>query len=76
MGAPVAWVLNLDADFELANRGPWEAPRALKELLDEVSKGAEHLLGPDDFLVHSLEGSISSKNTTVLDNVFHKRMRH
>ena len=51
MEAPVAWVLNLDADFELANRGPWEAPRALKELLDEVSKGAEHLLGPDDFLV-------------------------
>lgn len=51
MAAPVAWVLNLDADFELANRGPWEPPRALKEVLREVSKEAERLLAPGDILV-------------------------
>ena len=34
MAATVAWVLNLDADFELANCGPWEPSQALKEVLE------------------------------------------
>lgn len=51
MAVPVAWVLNLDADFELANRGPWEPSNALSEVLEEVSKEAEHLLAPGDLLV-------------------------
>ena len=51
MGAPVAWVLNLDADFELANRGPWEPPSALTELIEQISKHAERLMEPGDLLV-------------------------
>ena len=51
MGAPVAWVLNLDADFELANRGPWEPPSALTELIEQISKHAERLMEPGDILV-------------------------
>ena len=51
MAAPVAWVLNLDADFELASRGSWEPSQALKEVLEAVSKEAERLLAPGDILV-------------------------
>ena len=51
MAAPVAWVLNLDADFELANRGAWEPSSSLKEVLAQVSRQAERLLAPGDILV-------------------------
>jgi len=51
VGAPVAWVLNLDADFELASPGPWEPPAALAELLGKISKHAERLLEHGDLLV-------------------------
>ena len=62
MAAPVAWVLNLDADFELAKRGPWEPSDALKEVLLRVSKGAERLLAPGDILVE--EGTQVPPGTT------------
>ena len=51
MAAAVAWVLNLDADFELGNVGAWSPPRDLIERVELVSKHAEHLLGPDDVLI-------------------------
>ena len=62
MAAPVAWVLNLDADFELAKRGPWEPSASLKEVLEKVSKGAERLLAPGDILVE--EGTQVPPGTT------------
>jgi len=51
VGAPVAWVLNLDADFELASPGPWVPPSALTDLLEVISERAERLLEAGDFLV-------------------------
>jgi hypothetical protein len=52
----------LDADFELANCGPWEPSQALKEVLETVSKEAERLLAPGDILV---EGDIQVPPGTV-----------
>jgi len=51
VAAPIAWLLNLDADFELGSRGAWSPSRDLIERLALVSKGAERLLAPEDLLI-------------------------
>jgi hypothetical protein len=48
-----AWVLNLDAELELAEPAYSPRPRVLAQL-EEHGKGSQKLLGPDDVL---LEGS-------------------
>jgi hypothetical protein len=47
----VAWILNLEADFELAVHGAWSPPRELMKQVELVSKQAEHLLSPGDVLL-------------------------
>ena len=56
MGAPVAWVLNLDADFELANRGPWEPPSALTELIEQISQTTSHEAGLATNVARHIDG--------------------
>lgn len=51
MAAAVAWVLNLDADFELGSSGSWEVPKAMAEVLDRVTERAARLLAPGDVLL-------------------------
>jgi hypothetical protein len=51
MAAAIAWLLNLDADFELGNLGSWSPSRDLIERVELVSKHAEHLLSPGDVLL-------------------------
>lgn len=47
-----AWVLNLDAEFELARAGPGYVPRRkLLAQLAERGAGAQALLGPQDILL-------------------------
>jgi len=55
-GARFAWVLNLDAEFELAREG--YAPRAkLLAQLEQYGRDSRRLLGPDDVLVSAGPGS-------------------
>ncbi len=49
---PYAWVLNLDADFELTSR-TYNTPKQLAADLARNGAGAKELLGPDDVIAAS-----------------------
>ena len=45
------WVLNLDAEIELARAGPYQAPARVLRALEPWLARARSLLGPDDLLL-------------------------
>ena len=50
------WVLNLDAEIELARAGPYQAPARVLRALEPWLARARSLLGPDDLLLEEWIG--------------------
>lgn len=60
-----AWVLNLDAELELARGRPgYVPPQKLLAQLAEHGRGSRALLGPDDVLLADANGDVVAKRAT------------
>ncbi|HVZ35996.1 MAG TPA: hypothetical protein VG963_26395, partial [Polyangiaceae bacterium] len=53
-GRPRLWVLNLDAEFELASAGRYQTPAPVQRALEPWIEHARALLAPEDRLVDAL----------------------